>query len=74
MHYEWTEDPTMTLELLQGNPLFKLDGKGAGIVYWYLNGSSWSVGMTEGASVDTLKSLYFKTAELNPGDDGFLSN
>lgn len=74
MHYEWTEDPTMTLELLQGNPLFKLDGKGAGIVYWYLNGSSWSVGMTEGASVDILKSLYFKTAELNPGDDGFLSN
>lgn len=74
MHYEWTEDLMMTLELLQGNPLFKLDGKGAGIVYWYLNGSSWSVGMTEGASVDTLKSLYFKTAELNPGDDGFLSN
>ena len=74
MSYEWTEDPTMTLELLQGNPLFKLDGKGAGIVYWYLNGSSWSVGMTEGASVDTLKSLYFKTAELNPGVDGFLSN
>ena len=74
MNYEWTEDPTMTLELLQGNPLFKLDGKGAGIVYWYLNGSSWSVGMTEGASVDTLKSLYFKTAELNPGGDGFLSN
>ena len=64
----------MTLELLQGNPLFKLDGKGAGIVYWYLNGSSWSVGMTEGASVDTLKSLYFKTAELNPGGEGFLSN
>ncbi len=66
MNYDWAEDPTMTLELLQGDPIVKLDGKGAGIIYWYLGGRSWSAGMTQGADVDTLKSLYFKTAELNP--------
>ena len=66
MNYDWTEDPIMTLELLQGDPIVKLDGKGAGIIYWYLGGRSWSAGMTQGADVDTLKSLYFKTAGLNP--------
>lgn len=66
MNYDWTEDPIMTLELLQGDPIVKLDGNGAGIIYWYLGGRSWSAGMTQGADVDTLKSLYFKTAGLNP--------
>ncbi len=66
MNYDWTEDPIMTLELLQGDPVVKLDGNGAGIIYWYLGGRSWSAAMTQGADVDTLRSLYFKTAELNP--------
>jgi hypothetical protein len=68
MHYTWKDEDFTTLELLQGNPIVKLDGNGAGIIYWYLNGYSWSVGMSEGASVDTLKDLYFKTADVNASD------
>ena len=66
MNYDWREDPIMTLELLQGDPVVKLDGNGAGIIYWYLGGRSWSAAMTQGADADTLRSLYFKTAGLNP--------
>ena len=65
MNYNWKDDGISTLELLQGNPIIKTDGSGAGIVYWYLNGYSWSVGMSTGADVDTLKSLYIKTADVN---------
>ncbi len=65
MNYDWKDDGISTLELLQGNPIIKTDGSGAGIVYWYLNGCSWSVGMSTGADVDTLKSLYIKTADVN---------
>ncbi len=66
MSHDWQEEPIMTLELLQGDPVVKLDGNGAGIIYWYLGGRSWSVGMTQGADADTLRSLYFRTADLNP--------
>lgn len=65
MHYTWKDEGFTTLELLQGNPILKLDGNGAGIVYWYLGGFSWSVGMAQGASADTLKDLYFKTVDVN---------
>lgn len=65
MHYTWKDEGFTTLELLQGNPILKLDGNGAGIVYWYLGGFSWSVGMSQGASADTLKDLYFKTVDVN---------
>ncbi len=66
MSRDWQEEPIMTLELLQGDPVVKLDGNGAGIICWYLGGRSWSVGMTQGADADTLRSLYFRTADLNP--------
>ena len=66
MSYDWQEEPIMTLELLQGDPVVKLDGNGAGIICWYLGGRSWSVGMVSGADADTLRSLYFRTADLNP--------
>ncbi len=66
MSYDWIRDQTMTLELLQGDPVVKLDGNGAGIICWYLGGRSWAVSMTQGADADTLRSLYFKTADLNP--------
>ena len=65
MHYTWKDAGFTTLELLQGNPILKLDGNGAGIVYWYLGGFSWSVGMSQGTSADTLKDLYFKTVDVN---------
>ena len=65
MHYTWKDEGFTTLELLQGNPILKLDGNGAGIVYWYLGGFSWSVGMAQCASADTLKDLYFKTVDVN---------
>ncbi len=66
MNYDWIKDQTMTLELLQGDPVVRLDGNGAGIVCWYLGGRSWSASMTKGADADTLRSLYFRTADLNP--------
>ena len=65
LSYEWKEEAFTTLELLQGNPIVKLDGNGAGVVYWYLADHSWSVGMAEGASIDTLKDLYFAVFNAN---------
>ncbi len=68
MNYTWKDEDFTTLELLQGNPILRLDGNGAGIVYWYLNGYSWSVGMVQGASADTLRDIYFKTVDVNTSD------
>ena len=65
MNYEWKEETFNTLELLQGDPVFETDGNGAGVVYWYLADHSWSVGMAEGASIDTLKDLYFAVFNAN---------
>ena len=65
MNYEWKEESFNTLELLQGDPVFETDGNGAGVVYWYLADHSWSVGMAEGASIDTLKDLYFAVFNAN---------
>lgn len=68
MSYEWKDEDFTTLELLQGDPIFKTDGNGAGIVYWYINGFSWSVGMTEGADKATLLELYYSVCDANPGN------
>ena len=65
MYYRWVKNDVSTLELLQGDPIFETDGSGAGIVYWYVADYSFSVGMTEGASVDTLKELYFAVFNAN---------
>lgn len=65
LYCQWVKNDISTLELLQGDPIFETDGNGAGIVYWYIADYSFSVGMTEGASVDTLKELYFAVFNAN---------
>lgn len=66
MNYKWQSENLSTPQLLQGDPIVKTDGEGAGIVYWYLGGMSWSAGMTQGADADTLLSIYFAVADANP--------
>lgn len=66
MNYKWQSENLSTPQLLQGDPVVKTDGAGAGIVYWYLGGMSWSAGMTQGADADTLLSIYFAVADANP--------